>query len=103
MRNWLCSLVSRSHDILTLESQKNREKMESNLIFYALQTVSGCLFAVGAFMIKSVFTEMKCQSLRLGRLEVDMARNTSENETLFKRLDGIETKLDKLLENWRTK
>jgi len=32
-----------------------------------------------------------------------MARNTSENETLFKRLDGIETKLDKLLENWRTK
>lgn len=52
-------------------------------------------------MIKSVFSEMKCQSQRIGKLEVDMARNTSENETLFKRLDGIETKLDKLLENWR--
>ena len=103
MRNWLCSLVSRTHDLLTLASQKNRKKMESNLIFYALQTVSGCLFAVGAFMIKSVFHEMKCQSQRINRLEVDMARNTSENETLFKRLDGIETKLDKLLENWRTK
>lgn len=103
MRDRLCSLVRRSHDLLSLASKKDRKKMESNLVFYALQTVSGCLFAVGAFMIKSVFTEMKCQSLRIGKLEVDMARNTSENETLFKRLDGIENKLDKLLENWRTK
>ena len=103
MRDRLCALVSRANDIFALESKKDRKKMESNLVFYALQTVSGCLFAVGAFMIKSVFTEMKCQSLRIGKLEVDMARNTSENETLFKRLDGIENKLDKLLENWRTK
>ena len=74
---------------------------DSGLVFYAFQCVTGCLFAVGAFMIKSVLTEMKCQSRRIGSLEVDMARNTSENETLFKRLDGIESKLDRLLENWR--
>ena len=103
MRDRLCCLVHCANDLFPLASKKNRKKMESNLIFYALQTASGCLFAVGAFMIKSVFTEMKCQSQRIGRLEVDMARNTSENETLFKRLDGIETKLDKILENWRTK
>ena len=84
-----------------MESKEDREEMETNLVFYALQCVSGCLFAVGGFMIKGVFTEMKCQSKRIGKLEVDMARNTSENETLFKRLDGIETKLDKILENWR--
>tara|TARA_B100000902_G_scaffold30724_1_gene36787 strand:+ start:5975 stop:6214 length:240 start_codon:yes stop_codon:yes gene_type:complete len=74
---------------------------DSGLVFYALQVVSGVLFAVGGFMIKSVLGEMKCQSKRIGSLEVDMAKNTSENETLFKRLDGIETKLDRLLENWR--
>jgi len=74
---------------------------DSGLVFYALQVVSGVLFAVGGFMVKSILHEMKCQSKRIGGLEVDMARNTSENETLFKRLDGIETKLDRLLENWR--
>lgn len=103
MRNWFSSLVHRTDDLLPLQSKENRKEMETNLIFYALQCVSGCLFAIGGFMIKSVFGEMKCQSQRINRLEVDMARNTSENETLFKRLDGIETKLDKLLENWRTK
>ena len=101
MRNWLCVMVRRPNGVQSLASKKVRKEMETNLVFYALQCVSGCLFAIGGFMIKSVFSEMKCQSQRIGKLEVDMARNTSENETLFKRLDGIETKLDKLLENWR--
>ena len=103
MRNWLSTMVYRSNDLQSLESKKERKKMEQNLVFYALQCVSGCLFAIGGFMIKSVFSEMKCQSKRINQLEVDMARNTSENETLFKRLDGIEIKLDKILENWRQK
>jgi hypothetical protein len=38
---------------------------------------------------------------RINKLEVAMARNISENETLFKRLENIESKLDRLLENWR--
>lgn len=75
--------------------------MEQDLVFYTLQCVSGVIFAVGAFMIKQVYTEIKCQSKRINKLEIDMARNTSENETLFKRLDGIESKLDRILENWR--
>lgn len=75
--------------------------MEQDLIFYALQCVSGSLFAIGGFLIKSVFHEIKCLSKRINQLEVDMARNTSENETLFKRLDGIEQKLDRLLEGRR--
>ena len=74
--------------------------MENGLVFYALQMASGVLFAAGAFVIKMAFSKIECMAKRINKLEVDMARNTSENETLFKRLDGIEQKLDRLLENW---
>lgn len=77
--------------------------MESGLVFYALQMASGVLFAAGAFVIKMAFSKIECSSKRINKLEIDMARNTSENETLFKRLDGIESKLDRLLENWRSR
>jgi hypothetical protein len=73
---------------------------EGNIIFSALQVVSGVLFAVGGFVIKGLFNRMDTYGKLINKLEVDMARNTSENETLFKRLDGIEDKLDRLLE-WR--
>jgi len=73
-------------------------EMENNLIFYALQMVSGLLFAIGGFVIKMAFHKIECSAKRINKLEVDMARNTSENETLFKRLDGIESKLDRLIE-----
>lgn len=73
-------------------------KMENNLVFYALQMVSGLLFAVGGFVMKMAFQKIECSAKRINRLEIDMARNTSENETLFKRLDGIESKLDRLIE-----
>ena len=71
---------------------------ESSLVFYLLQMVSGVLFAVGGFIIKGLFNRMDTYGKRINGLEVAMARNTSENETLFKRLDGIEVKLDRLLE-----
>lgn len=73
---------------------------EGSLIFSALQVVSGVLFAVGGFVIKGLFNRMDTYGKRINQLEVSMAKNTSENETLFKRLDGIEDKLDRLLE-WR--
>ena len=75
--------------------------METELTLYVLQVVSGLLFAVGAFVIKGAFARLDCITKRVNKLEIDMARNTSENETLFKRLDGIEQKLDRLLENRR--
>ncbi len=68
----------------------------------AFQGVLTILMAVVAFMIKGIFSRMDSYGKRLNNLEVDMARNTSENETLFRRLDNIETKLDRLLENWRS-
>lgn len=77
--------------------------MENGIVFYALQMVSGLLFAVGAFVMKMCFSKIECNTKRINTLEVDMARNSSENETLFKRLDGIEQKLDRLLENWRSR
>tara|TARA_Y100000114_G_C11574668_1_gene238144 strand:- start:319 stop:549 length:231 start_codon:yes stop_codon:yes gene_type:complete len=73
--------------------------METGLVFYALQVTSGVLFTVGAFVIKGAFARLDCITKRINRLEIDMARNSSENETLFKRLDGIEQKLDRLLES----
>jgi hypothetical protein len=73
---------------------------EGNIIYSALQVVSGVLFAVGGFVIKGLFNRMDTYGKRINQLEVSMAKNTSENETLFKRLDGIEDKLDRLLE-WR--
>lgn len=86
-----------------MASKKVRRKMENGIVFYALQMVSGLLFAVGAFVMKMSFSKIECNTKRINQLEVDMARNTSENETLFKRLDGIEQKLDRLLENWRSR
>lgn len=73
---------------------------DSNLIFSALQVVSGVLFAVGGFIIKGLFLRMDTYGKRINQLEVNMARNTTENETLFKRLDAIDTKLEKLLDRW---
>ena len=71
---------------------------EQGLIFYTLQVSGGILFAVGAWVIKMAFSKIECSAKRINALEVSMARNTSENETLFKRLDGIELKLDRLIE-----
>ena len=71
---------------------------QQGLVFYTLQVTGGVLFAVGAWVIKTAFHKIECAAKRIKSLEISMARNTSENETLFKRLDGIESKLDRLLE-----
>ena len=76
--------------------------MMNEFALMAFQGVLTILMAVVAFMIKGIFSRMDSYGKRLNNLEVDMARNTSENETLFRRLDNIETKLDRLLENWRS-
>ena len=76
--------------------------MESNnLIFYALQCVSAMLFAVGGFVMKGIFHRLDSYGKRINKLEVDLATNTKENETLIKRLDSIELKIDKILDSWR--
>ena len=63
-----------------------------------LQWVTAILFAIIGFIIKGLFYRLDLNDRRLNRLEINMAKNTSENETLFHRLDGIEAKLDRLLE-----
>ena len=73
----------------------------NELMLYAFQGILTILLAVVAFMVKGIFSRLDSYGKRINSLEIDMARNTSENETLFKRLDTIETKLDKLLDNWR--
>lgn len=59
------------------------------------------LFAVGGFVMKGIFHRLDSYGKRINRLEVDLATNTKENETLIKRLDSIELKIDKILDSWR--
>ena len=69
--------------------------MDINFIF---QLITGLLIAMGGFVLKGAFNSLTQHDKRINMLEVDMARNTAENESLFKRLDNIESKLDRLLE-----
>jgi len=77
--------------------------MTETFFIYVLQTVTALLFAAFGFVLKSIFTRLDEDGRRINRLEVGAAKNNSENVTLFHRLDAIEKKLDRLLENWRTK
>lgn len=65
-----------------------------------MQAVLTLLIGAIAFNIKSVYSKLEQNDKRINKLEVDMARNTSENETLFRRLESIEAKLDRLIEGW---
>jgi tetrahydromethanopterin S-methyltransferase subunit G len=67
-------------------------------ISFIFQLVTGLLIAMGGFILKGAFNSLTQHDKRINKLEVDMARNTAENESLFKRLDNIESKLDRLLE-----
>lgn len=75
--------------------------MNDQFVLYAFQGLITILLAVVAFMVKGIFARLDSYGKRINKLEIDMARNTSENETLFKRLDGIENKIDRILESWR--
>ena len=75
--------------------------MNDQFVLYAFQGLITILLAIVAFMVKGIFARLDSYGKRINKLEIDMARNTSENETLFKRLDGIENKIDRILESWR--
>ena len=76
--------------------------MGETFILYLLQSVTAILFAAFAFFLRGIFGRLDESARRINKLEVANARNASENETLFHRLDRIEKKLDRILENWRT-
>tara|TARA_R100001163_G_C5056362_1_gene192781 strand:- start:1308 stop:1544 length:237 start_codon:yes stop_codon:yes gene_type:complete len=75
--------------------------MNSDIIMWGVEIVFMILFAISGFVIKGIFSRLDVYGKRINALEIASARNISENATLFKRLDGIEVKLDRLLENWR--
>ena len=77
--------------------------MSETFFIYVLQTVTALLFAAFGFVLKSIFSRLDDDERRINSLEVGAAKNDTENLTLFKRLDGIEKKLDRILENWRTR
>ena len=75
--------------------------MSETFFIYVLQTVTALLFAFVGFVLKGIFSRLEDNGRRINALEVGAAKNDTENLTLFKRLDAIEKKLDRLLENWR--
>ncbi len=75
--------------------------MNDQFVLYAFQGLITILLAVVAFMVKGIFARLDSYGKRINQLEINMAKNSSENETLFKRLDGIENKIDRILESWR--
>jgi len=77
--------------------------MTETFFIYVLQTVTALLFAAFGFVLKGIFSRLEDNGRRINSLEVGAAKNDTENLTLFKRLDAIEKKLDRLLENWRTR
>ena len=77
--------------------------MTETVFIYVLQTVTALLFAAFGFVLNGLFGRLEDNSKRINSLEVGAAKNNSENITLFHRLDAIEKKLDRLLENWRTR
>ena len=77
--------------------------MSETFFIYVLQTVTALLFAAFGFVLKGIFGRLEDNGRRINSLEVAGAKNNSENITLFHRLDAIEKKLDRLLENWRTR
>ena len=74
--------------------------MDPQLLIWATQALLALLLGLIAFIVKGAFERLDSHGKRINKLEVDMARNTSENETLFRRLESIEAKLDRLIEGW---
>jgi len=74
--------------------------MDPQFVVWASQALLALLLGLIAFIMKGAFHRLDTYGKRINKLEVDMARNTSENETLFRRLESIEAKLDRLIEGW---
>jgi len=74
--------------------------MDPSFVVWASQALLALLLGLVAFIMKGAFQRLDSYGKRINKLEIDMARNTSENETLFRRLESIEAKLDRLIEGW---
>ena len=59
----------------------------------------GIFLAIGGFVIKMAFDMIMKNEDRINRLEVNLASTREQNRSIFQRLETIEEKIDRLLED----
>jgi hypothetical protein len=63
-----------------------------------IQMFLGVIIAIGGFFIKHLFHVLHYHEQRINELEVLTSKQSADNNNLFKKLDAVEQKLDRLLE-----
>jgi len=63
-----------------------------------VQIFMGVIIAIGGFFIKHLFHTLHYHERRINDLEVLVSKQSADSINLFKKIDNIEQKLDRLLE-----
>jgi hypothetical protein len=63
-----------------------------------IQIFMGVIIAIGGFFIKHLFHTLHYHEKRINDLEVIVSKQSADSVNLFKKIDNIESKLDRLLE-----
>jgi len=69
--------------------------METDTI---IQIFMAIIIAIGGFFIKHLFHTLHYHEKRINDLEVIVSKQSADSVNLFKKIDNIEQKLDRLLE-----
>ena len=72
--------------------------MDSNVVLIIFQVLTGVMVAALGFTIKLIFGEINKNEDRINELEKDVSGLRERSKSIFQRLDSIESKLDRLLE-----
>jgi hypothetical protein len=71
--------------------------METNLL---IQIFMGVIIGIGGFFIKHLFHTLHYHEKRINELEVLVSKQSADNVNLFKKIDNIEQKIDRMLEKF---
>ena len=63
-----------------------------------VQLFMAVIIAIGGFFIKHLFHTLHYHEKRINDLEVLVSKQSADSVNLFKKIDNIENKLDRLLE-----
>lgn len=63
-----------------------------------IQIFMGVIIGIGGFFIKHLFHTLHYHEKRINELEVMVSKQSADSINLFKKIDNIESKLDRLLE-----
>lgn len=63
-----------------------------------VQIFMGTIIGIGGFFIKHLFHTLHYHEKRINELEVLVSKQSADSHNIFKKIDNIEQKLDRLLE-----